>query len=145
MTGSTIIKNLARRAGAFRLPPEGWAAPETLLYLAGAVLLVVGVLLGYLNWKPRYSSDEPIVVWKNDEPRLLRDAMRSGVLENLRISHSSRSAAPAQGDSVSCADLSEHWFKPITDPRNEWSAAAQGMPISCDWTPGSAEVVIINR
>jgi hypothetical protein len=85
-----------------------------------------------------------MVVWKNDEPRLLREAMRSGVIENLRISHGSRATAQGQGDSVSCADLSDSWFKPVTDPRNEWGATAQGMPISCDWTPGATEVVIIN-
>lgn len=146
MTSSSTRRNLAHRAGAASLrPPEGRATPETLLYLAGAALLLVGVLLGFLNWKPRYSATEPIVIWKNDEPRLLRDAMRSGLLESLRIDHNSRAGVRGQGDSVPCTDLAENWFKPVTDPRNESGAATQGIPVSCEWTPGAQEVVIVNR
>lgn len=139
-------KNLAHRAGALStLPPAGRATPETLLYLAGALLLLVGVLLGFFNFKPRYSATEPIVVWKNDEPRLLQEAARSGLLESLRLDQSSRAAAHTQGDAVSCSDLGESWFKPVTNPHNEWGAASSGIPLSCEWTPGDAEVVIINR
>lgn len=145
MTSSSKKRSLAHRAGAsFRLPPAGQATPETLLYLVGAMLLLVGVLLGYFNWKPRYSATEPIVVWKNDEPRLLRDAMGSGLLESLRIEHGSREAE-GQEDSVPCTDLAENWFKPVSNPLNERNASAPGIPLSCDWTPGEPEVVIINR
>lgn len=145
MTSSSMRKNLAHRAGALPLlPPGGRATPETLFYLAGAVLVLVGVLLGYFNFKPRYSASEPIVVWKNDEPRLLREAARSGLLERLRFDQSSR-ADQAQGVAVSCSELGESWFKPVTNPHNEWGAASDGIPLSCEWTPGDAEVVIINR
>jgi hypothetical protein len=145
MTSSSVRRNLAHRAGALpSLPPVGRSTPESLLYLSGAILLLVGVLLGYFNWKPRYSASEPIVVWKNDELRLFREAVNSGLLGDLRLTQQFRGADKNAADAIACSDLGESWFKPITDPRRPWGASSQGMPLSCEWTPGEQEVVIIN-
>jgi hypothetical protein len=99
-----------------------------------------------MQWKPRYSASEPLVVWKNEEPRMLRDALRAGMLEELRTNYfGGHDQDRAPGDSVLCSQLGNSWFKPVTNPYAERGADAQGLPVACEWTPGEPEVVIINR
>ena len=147
MTAVPTRRSQAPRAGViYPLLPRGRATPETLLYLAGCAMLIVAVLLGLLNWKPRYSStSEPMVVWKSDEPRLLRDTLQTSVLEGWKVNFRDAEAANLSASPVPCTELAESWFRPVANPLADGVSTKQEVPLACDWVPGEPQVVIIDR
>jgi hypothetical protein len=147
MTASIIRRSHAPRAGGVhRLPPGEQVNFETLLYTVGGALLVLALsLLGWMNLKGRAAGSEPLVVWKNEQPAIIREALSAEMRGELVLGLRAEGMERTSPDTVRCGELAASWFEPVPDPFTNRGPAARGLPLSCEWTPGVPEVVVIHR
>lgn len=126
------------------LPAGGRASFQALCYLAGAVAVVaLAVGYGWVNLKTRNPASEPLVVWKSQEPRLLLEAISTGLVSDSGMPQAEKRSSP---EGVPCSQLGDSWFRAMPDlPGNAGRHASSPDPVACDWTPGAQEVIVITR
>lgn len=141
-TSQRKISRAPRPEDLPHLPAGGRASLEALFYVASA-LAVIALVLGYgwFNLRPRSQSSEPLVVWKSEAPRLLQDAVRSG----LRIEPGPQVEPRLSSEGIPCSQLGESWFRAMPEAPGARSGTTAPYPVACDWTPGAQEVIVITR
>lgn len=117
---------------------------ESLFYVATVIAVVALVAsFGWTNLKSRNLSSEPLVVWKSEEPTLLREAMRGGLIGEFP-GNPGEQGSPSEG--IPCSQLGESWFRAMPDlPENSRRPSELPYPLACDWTPEPQDVIVINR
>lgn len=116
---------------------------EALLYVGGAIAaLVLVASYGWVNLKPRNHSSEPLVVWKSETPRLLQDALRSGLVSESGVPQAEHRAS---SEGIPCSQLGASWFRAMPEAPGAAPPTASPDPLACDWTPGAQEVIVIAR